>query len=202
MAPAGAWLPAPWPEFAAAAARTAPAGREVLRFRWRSEDGRLALAGSGAARLAPPDSLRVDLAASLGVGRSVVVLTGHDVQASPAEVVAQIVPERFALWSVMGVLQPPDRGRLERLSDGGRTFWRVSDGARVTTFELHGDTLHAVSREENGRLAQQLRLTRERDGRVRTARLDDYARGARLEVEMTAREASGAFPEDLWRLRP
>ncbi len=204
VVPSQGFEPATRSALSEAARRLVPAGHEIVRFGWRSDDGRLMLSGQGATRLAPPDSMRVDIAASLGVGRATIIMTGDSAQAQPADVVDRILPDRFALWVALGFIRIPDGAeRVERLADGGRTLWRVTDAlGRITVFDTRGDTLVGATREENGRTTSVLQLTRDRGGHVTRARLTDYGRALRLEVDITGREASEAFAPDLWRLRP
>jgi hypothetical protein len=203
VVPDGRFEPAAAAEFRAAAALTAPAGYQLLRLRWRSDDGQIAMSGSGAARVAP-DSLRLDMAVRLGVGRATLILTGAAVQAEPAELVAQLLPDRFALWAAFGVVRPPDSvAQVARLADGARVFWRIADElGRLTTFELRGDTLLRVVRAEAGRDVARLDLSRDAAGAVRTARVIDLVRGGRFELEVVGRQAAERFPDDVWRLRP
>jgi len=162
------------------------------------------LSGSGAARIAPPDSMRADISAALGLGRAVVIMTGATVVAQPAALIDQVLPDRFALWAALGVMRAPANATtFERLTDGTRSVWRVTDaGAHTTIFELSGGALVAVTREEGGRSTSQLRLTRDPSGAVRKASLTDYARSLRLEIEVTGREPSEAFAPETWSLRP
>ncbi len=202
VAPSGPFLPADEAAFLAFARRTLPAGPELVRFSWRSDDGRLQLAGSGAARLAPPDSLRVDIAASLGVGRATLILTADRTDARPEELVQQVVPDRFAFWAVLGVMRlPPGAVAVEHQEDGDRHRWRVRDRlGRLTLFDVQDGALRAVTREVDGRIASTLALRRRTDGSLEGARLTDVARQARLAITITAREASGPFPPEIWRL--
>jgi len=183
--------------------RTVPAQRQIIRISWRSDDGRMQLGGSGAARMAPPDSLRADIAASLGLGRATVILTGDQAESQPAAVVDQVLPDRFALFAALGILRPPPGiVTVERLEDALRTVWRVTDRAgKITIFELAAGDLVSVSREEGGRTTSQMLLTRE-NGEVKHARLTDFGRSFRLEIDITGREQSEAFPPETWRLRP
>ena len=180
-----------------------PAQREIVRLRWRSEADQVSVSGSGAARIAP-DSLRIDLAVRLGVGRATLILTGDAVQAEPAELVEQLLPDRFALWAAFGVVRLPDSvAAVGRLESGARTFWRFTDGqGRVSSFELHGDTLAGVVRSEGGRDVARLRLTRDLGGAVIRARVTDLVRGAVFEVDIVGRQPSGPFPSEIWQLRP
>ena len=202
IAPAGAFAPASREAFAEAV--PGPARREIVRFGWRSDDGHLQLSGSGAARIAPPDTLRADIAASLGIGRATVILTGDSVVAQPPNVVDQVLPDRFALWAVLGIARLPAGDiAVERSEQGVRSMWRTVDKfGRTTTFELNSGALASVSREEGGRATSQLLLTRGADGAVSRASLTDLARGLRLEVTITSREPSEAFAPATWRLGP
>lgn len=203
VVPKGRFEPASEAELRTLAARTMPAGHQFVRLRWRSEDGQVAVTGSGAARIAP-DSLRVDVVVRLGVGRATLILAGDSVQAEPAQLVEQLLPDRFALWAAFGAIRLPDSiAAVTRLDDGARTFWRIADAdGRVTTFELRGDTVVGVVRMREERPVARLELTRGADGQVTRARLTDLVNGALFEVEAVARQASGPFPEDVWRLRP
>lgn len=203
VVPKGRFEPASESEFRAVAARTVPTGYQFVRLRWRSEDGQVSVTGTGAARLAP-DSLRVDLAVRLGVGRATLILTGDAVQAEPEQLVEQLLPDRFALWAAFGVIRLPDSiAAVTRLADGARTFWRSAEAdGRVTTFELHGDTVAGVVRMREERPVARLELTRGTDGQVIRARLTDLVNGALFEVDVVARQPSEPFPEDVWRLRP
>jgi len=196
--------PASRQAFAEAVARTAPGRYEIVRLSWRSDDGQLQLSGSGAARLAPPDSLRADIAASLGIGRATVILTGDAVVAQPPAIVDRVLPDRFALWACLGVMRAPAGATtVEFLEDGARSVWRVTDSSgRLTIFELASGALAMVSRIEGDQTTSQLRLTRDAAGLVRQASLTDFRRSLRLEIEITGREPSGPFAPDTWQLRP
>jgi hypothetical protein len=190
--------------FLEAAAATAPSARQILRIGWRADDGRIELSGAGAVRIAPPDSLRLDIAAALGLGRSILIMTGDSVIAQPASAVDQILPDRFALWAALGIMRPPP-GRMtyEVAGEGAHTVWRVTDTAgRATIFELDGGRLGMVTREEGGRTTSQLRLTRGPAGEVTRASLLDTGRQFRLQVDVNGREPSEAFAPEIWRLRP
>jgi hypothetical protein len=204
-APAGAFVPSDRAALEAFAAASRPTEHLLARFRWRFEDERLRVSGNGAVRVAPPDTLRADIGAAFGLARSTVVLAGDGVDARPADVVERLLPDRFALWAALGVLRaPPGRLTVERRDAGDQVVWRVTDGeGRVTLFEAAAGRLVSVTREEGGRATTVLALTRsETDGTVRRARLTDYQRAARLDIEITARQPSEPFPPETWRLAP
>lgn len=198
-----AFGPATRAEFLRDAAETTPSGRQILRIGWRADDGRMELSGAGAVRLAPPDSLRLDIAAVLGLGRSIMIMTGDSVVAQPAGSVDQVLPDRFALWAALGIMRPvPGAVTYEKAVGEGRTLWRATErSGRMTTFELVRGALSTVSRQEGERVTSQLRLTRNAEGQVTRASLLDTGRGFRLQVDVNAREASEAFAPEIWRLR-
>src|SRR5262245_58272413 len=173
-----------------------PSGYEVLRFRWRFNDGQVQVSGSGAARVAAPDSLRADIGAALGLARATVILTGDSVIAQPASTVNRLLPDRFALWAALGYLRiPPAVQRVERGTFEAQVVWRLThENGQVTLFTVQDGLLSRVSREQSGRTIQQLVLTRDpASGRVARAKLSDYARNVELAIDITAREPSAAF---------
>jgi len=205
VTPTDAFVASSREAFEAAAAGSRPTGYQLARFRWRFEDQRLRVSGNGAVRVAPPDTLRADIGAAFGLARSTVVLAGDEVTARPPDVVERLLPDRFALWAALGVLRaPPGPLTVQRREAGDQVLWRVIDaGGRVTVFETAAGQLVSVTREEDGRATTALTLTRgDVDGSVRRARLTDYVRAARLDIEITARESSEPFPPEIWRLGP
>ena len=65
VVPVAGFAPASAQQFRAMAARTVPAMAQLLAIRWRYDDGSGPVGGRGAVRLAPPDSLRLDVGGSL-----------------------------------------------------------------------------------------------------------------------------------------
>jgi hypothetical protein len=205
VTPAGAaFSPAARAELEALASRTLPERRELLRVRWKTDNGQVSVSGNGAVRIAPPDSLRIDVAARLGLGRATVILTGESVAAEPEQAARLLLPDRHALWAVVGVLRLPEGVlSVERFDDGPRAYWRVRDGeGRRTTFELAEGRLAAVSRDAGGPALARLALERDAEGLVKKARLLDYQGGARFEMEITSRQVGEVFADALWRLGP
>lgn len=203
VVPAGNFTPISARELADLAARTALAGRELLGIRWRSESGTTSASGSGAVRIAPPDSLRIDITLRLGVGRAVLIFAGDSVWAEPEALARLVLPDRLVLWAVLGVLRLPAAASAEQLEDAGRRFVRWADEAgHLTVIELRGDTLVGGWREGAGGPLGRLRLVRGADGTVVRAAVENYQRRSRFEVEIVRRERSEAWGREVWRLRP
>jgi hypothetical protein len=187
--------------FAAVAARTLPAGSQLLQIRWRFRDASSAVSGRGAVRLTPPDSLRLDVRGPLGFGRGTLVLAGDTAWADPAGLVAQVLPRRFLVWAMLGAVQAPDSAaRFEAADEGPRRQLRVTEaGGDATTFELRGDTLTGVVRTRGDRVVGRLALVRDGTGAVVHADAEDLERDAHLEFDIQSRAPSGAFPAEVWR---
>ncbi len=187
--------------FAEAAARTLPARSELVALRWRFRDPQSEVAGRGAVRVSPPDSLRVDVRGPLGFGRATLVLAGADGWADPEDAVRQVLPRRFLLWAMLGVVRRPDSvERFEAWGEGPRRLVRVSEpGGVTTTFDLRGDTLVGVLVARGDRPIGRLTLARDTRGAVAHAEAEDLERNARLSFDIQSRAPSGAFPAEVWR---
>ncbi len=199
-APSGAWGPMAPEAFAAVAARTVPAGDQLIRVRWRYDDGDHEASGRGAVRLAPPDSLRLDVQIPV-VGRATLVLAGDSTWAKPDEALDAVPRSRAVLWALFGVIRRPDPGtRIEWGTGVDRTLYRLTapDGA-VAVLECRGDTLLAATELSGDRVVGRLRLTRDASGAVTKADAADYDHRMRFIVEVDHREASEPFPAEIWR---
>jgi len=187
--------------FAAEAVRTLPSRSELVQVRWRFRDPSDAVSGRGAVRLTPPDSLRVDVRGPLGFGRGTLVLVGASAWADPESLVRQVLPQRYLVWAMLGVVQPPDSAVLfESAWDGARRLLRVTQADGVaTTFELRGATLAGAVRVRGDRVVGWLTLARNGAGAVVHADAEDLERHAHLEFDIQSRSPSGAFPAEVWR---
>ena len=199
-APSGAWEPVAGDSFAALAARTVPRSAELVRLRWRYDDGNQEAAGRAAARLAPPDSLRLDVAVPV-VGRATLVLAGDSSWAQPDEAAGALPRSRLGLWALFGIIPRP--GPLTRVETGAaadRRLYRLTapDGG-VTVLECRGDTLLGATELRGDRVVGRLRLTRDAAGAVVKADATDFAHGMRFIAEVEHRETSEPFSPEIWR---
>jgi hypothetical protein len=188
-------------EFAAAAAPTLPRGSELVALRWRFRDATSSVSGRGAVRVSPPDSLRLDVRGPLGFGRGTLVLAGGDAWAEPEDLVQQVLPRRFLVWAMLGVVRTPDTAlRYDAGEAGGRRLVRFAEPDGVaTTFELRGDTLAGVVQVRGDRVVGRLTLVRNARGGLVHADAEDLERNARLTFDIQSRTPSGAFPAEVWR---
>lgn len=199
-APAGVFVPVSRGEFAAAAARTAPPLRAQLAIHWRYDDGDVPISGRGAVRLAPPDSLRLDVGVPI-VGRATLVLAGDSAWSQPRALVQQVLPNRSLVWAMFGVVRPPDSvTSVERSDTPDHRVYRVTaaDGV-VTTLELRGDTLLGATAERGERAIGRLALTRDAAGAVVRAETVDLEHSVRFTMAVDRRDMGGPFPSEIWR---
>lgn len=183
-------------------APTAPAGPAVHRFKWMYRDGRQSAGGRGSARVAAPDSVRVDARGPLGQGRSSGVVVGDSILwAEPEDNLIEAAPNVALMWALFGVAREPGPGAaLLGLERPGFTAWRVVEGP---------DTLEYVREPERGRLRAELRragqvigrteATRDEAGRLKSARLTVPSVPARLDLTFLSSETpSEPFASDVW----
>ncbi|HXY69973.1 MAG TPA: hypothetical protein VEH62_11030, partial [Gemmatimonadales bacterium] len=156
--------------------------------------------GRGAVRLAPPDSLRLDVGVPV-VGRATLVLAGDSAWSKPGSLVRQVLPNRSLVWAMLGVVRPPDSvAAVERSDAADHRSFRVTDGEGVvTTLQLRGDTLLGATAARGERAIGRLALTRDSTGAVVRAETVDLEHSIRFVMDVDRRESGGAFPSDIWR---
>jgi hypothetical protein len=201
VAPVGAYVPVSTAAFRAVAARTVPVAPVALYFHWRYDDGSAPVRGRGAARVAPPDSLRLDVGVPI-LGRATLVLAGDSVWAQPEAMTGHVLPERATVWAMFGVIEPPpDATRIEVGEAVDRRLYRLTgpDGV-ATTLELRGDTLLGATQQRGDRVIGRLVLMRDSGGALVRAAALDPEHGVRFVVVLDRREeAREAFPGEIWR---
>lgn len=184
---------------------TLPAGRTLIRFRWRYEDGRVRYAGRGSARIAPPDSLRLDYAGPFGLGSGAGVVIGDSVAwADPAKTFRSLVPAIPMLWASLGMARPPGEGAaVFGLADTRRAIWR---------FAAEGDTLDYVATlgperileaewRRDGAVVARSRTRLDPPGRPVGARIDFPEASARFELTVVGVDTAAVIAPALWRSR-
>lgn len=170
-----------------------PEHHQHIVFDWRYEDAELSARGDGVARVAPPDSARLDLFLAGGFGSGSAFLLDDVVVAPGGDLVRRFLPPLPLLWAAFGRLAvPPAADTVARLSgdtlraDIGRDpIWRVT---------FVGDRLAALDRIVDGRVIES--VVRDADGGVRY----DH-RGDRrvLHISVTRSERTPAFDASIWR---
>jgi hypothetical protein len=182
-------------------ASTIPSDPQLHRFKWLFQDERASAGGRGSARIAPPDSLRFDVAGPFGSGAASAVVVGdRAVWMKPPDAVAKLVPNYPLMWAMFGIARmPPEGVELRGLSDGSVTAWQYAGTA---------DTLDYVRTPGNpGRFVAQVQHAGELIGRVETtlapdgtplkSRLTVPSAPAKLDLTLTSTTRASFAPE-IW----
>lgn len=182
---AGAPAPAVLP------ATSIPLGHHQLLFDWELEDGDISARGQGVARIAYPDSARLDLFLAGGFGSGAAVLIGDSVQTTGGTMVRRFIPPAPLLWATLGrAALPPVRdttarvdGELLRVDIGMPVNWRLT---------FHRDTLRRIERVRDGRIIEWV----ERSGNAVRYHSEEARRSLSLTIRSTAEVAP--FDASIW----
>jgi hypothetical protein len=171
-----------------------PHGHSRLVFTWEMRDPDFHVRGEGVARLASPDSARLDFFVGGGLGGGRAVLIGQSVRAPGGDLVRRLVPPAPLLWAALGRLAlPPARDTTVRVEGG---VLRADVGAppawRVT---FRGDSLVRLDRVSGERVAEW--VERSSPDRVRY-RHESARRELTLVVQRVVEETS-PFDATIWR---
>jgi len=165
-------------------------------FRWELDDADLSSRGEGAARIAPPDSARLDFFLGGGLGSGAAVLVGDELRlpSQSEDLARRLVPPPPLLWAALGRVALPaladtvasvDADTL-RADIGKPVAWRL-------TFVR--DTLRRVERVENGRVVEW--VDRLADGRIRYR---NQSSRRQLDLIITRSFDVSAFDATIWVL--
>ncbi len=155
-------------------------------------DAGLVARGEGAARLAPPDSARLDFFLAGGMGSGAAVLIGDELRLPPGGPGAPPVPPTALLWAALGRLAvpalPDTNARLEGttlVADLGRPVqWRVTFGQ---------GQLRRVERVDGGRVREW--VSRTSDGHIRYHNESDRRT---FDLVIITSDDTGPFDATLW----
>jgi hypothetical protein len=170
-----------------------PAGRRKVVFRWELRDGEMLSRGDGVARIASPDSVRLDFFLGGGFGGGAAILIGDSLQVPGGpDAVRKMIPPRALLWAAFGRLDlPAERDTVVRVD--GETL-RADIGAPVQwRVTFRGDTLTRLERVDGGRIQEWVQ--HESGGRVQY-RNEGSRRTLSLDIQRT--DAVPAFDPSIW----
>lgn len=139
-----------------------PPHAQRIVFRWRIRESELEIRGEGAARIAPPDSARLDLFVGGGLGGGAAWVIGDSLELGPApEALRRALPPPVFLWAALGRFAlPPGRDTLVARTDSGTTV-EIGPAPRWRA-ELRGGRLVRLERVDGEKLVD--RLDRGPDG--------------------------------------
>ncbi|MEO7985635.1 MAG: hypothetical protein ABI766_03805 [Gemmatimonadales bacterium] len=183
---------------------TVPLEQRLHRFKWLFQDERSSAGGRGSARIAPPDSLRFDVAGPFGSGAASAAIVGDSLLwADPPDAVTKLVPNYPLLWAMFGVARlPEDTDSLIGVSRDGLTAWRYVSGADTVSYvRTTGTTRKLVTEVRHaGQLVGRAETTLGGNGAPLTARLLVPSVPAKLALTFLS-TARAEFAPDIWTAR-
>jgi hypothetical protein len=183
-------------------APTAPATHRVLKFRWQIQDDRGAAGGRGSARIAAPDSVRLDVAGPLGSGRGAAVVTGDSaLWTDPPDIIRRLVPSYPLMWAMLGVMRSPPADAVVRgVEDASGVRWQWSSGADTVRYAwpASGTTLRAEARR-GGELVGWVETSFSGASEPARSQLIAPSASTKLTLTFSESESPDSFPPDLWR---
>lgn len=174
-------------------AQLAPGHRTIV-FRWDLEDQEMSARGDGAARVASPDSARLDFFLVGGMGHGAAVLVGDSLETPGPDEVRDMIPPPPMLWASLGRMAVPPLpdtavrvdGAVLRADIGKPVVWRVT---------FRGDTLTRLDHVSNGHVVEW--VEREPGGDIEYRR-EGTRRSLRLSI--TRIEPAPSFDASIWHL--
>lgn len=167
-----------------------------VTFKWELDDNSngdpIVARGDGVARLAPPDSARIDLFLGGGFGAAAAVLVGDSLRLPSAGGVGAMIPPPPLLWAALGRLALPAisdtivrvSGDTLRASLGRPVQWRVTSV---------GNTLTRVERISGDRIVEWVE-------RVPGKHVRYELSGRRsLVLDIENQQPAAAFDASIWR---
>jgi len=169
-------------------------GRWKIVFNWVLSDREMTGRGDGVARIATPDSARLDFFLAGGFGGGAAVLIGDSVQTPAGDLVRRLIPPPTLLWAALGRAAPPaladtvvrTEGATLRADLGQPVQWRLT---------YRGDTLVRAERVEKGRVAEWV----ERTDSTHVHYRNEGARRS-LQLTITRVEPVAEFDASIWIL--
>jgi hypothetical protein len=173
-----------------------PLERRLVVFRWELEDLDFSGRGEGAARIAPPDSARLDffLAGGLGNGAAALIDDELRLPSSSEDLARRLIPPPPLLWAALGRLAVPEYrdtvarvdGDTLRADIGKPVAWRVT---------FIRDTLRRVERVDGGRVIEWVERVAGSPVRYR-----NEVKRRKLELFITRSDEVDAFDSGIWVL--
>jgi hypothetical protein len=171
-----------------------PYGYRKVVFRWELRDGDVTARGDGVARIASPDSVRLDFFLGGGFGSGAAVLIGDSLHVPGPDMARRLVPPRALLWAALGRLDlPAERDTVVRVDAG---VLRADIGSPVhwrATFR--GDTLTRLERVEGGRLQEWVERAADQ-----TVQYRNEADRRTLSLVIQRSDAVPPFDPSIWHL--
>ena len=168
-----------------------PIGHRQLVFDWELDDRDISGRGEGVARVAGPDSARLDLFLAGGFGSGAAILIGDSLQMAGGGLPRRFIPPPPLLWAAFGRVAVPAEhdtiarvdGELLRVDIGAPPRWRLT---------FRHDSLVRLERVRNGHIAEWV----ERNGAAIHYRSEEARRALLLTIKRV--QEVPAFDAAIW----
>ncbi len=182
-------------------ASTVPKDRRIHKFKWLFRDEKSSAGGRGSARIAPPDSLRFDVAGPFGSGASSAAVVGETpLWIEPPDAIKKLVPNYPLLWAMFGIARMPAAGADVRgLQDERTTAWEYVEGTDTIAYvRTQGRPERIVTTVRRaGELLGRAETTLDSLGAPVSARLTVPSVPARLDLTFLSTTRAD-FAPDIW----
>ena len=166
---------------------------ERVVFRWRYGEDGFSARGEGVARVAPPDSARLDFFLDGGFGSGWAALVAGDLRTPADNVARRLIPPAPLLWAALGRLATP-AATDTTLRVSGDTVRADLEASTTQTWRVTivAGALVGLERLQDGRVVE--RLTRQ----ASTVRYVDVIGHRTLAIDVQRREPAATFPTTIW----
>jgi hypothetical protein len=169
-------------------------GHRKVVFQWELKDQDMTARGDGVARIAYPDSVRLDFFLGGSYAGGAAVLIGDSLQVPGPDVVRRLVPPRALLWAALGRLDVPAErdtvvrvdGPIVRADIGSPVHWRVS---------FRADSLARLERVSGGRIYEWIERSPDQHVQYR-----HEGSGRTLSLVIQRSDVVNAFDPSIWHL--
>jgi hypothetical protein len=180
---------------------TVPREHRLHRFKWLFQDERSSAGGRGSARVAPPDSLRFDVAGPFGSGAAAAAVIGDQpLWTEPPDAVKKMVPNYPLMWAMFGIARlPADGEALRGVSQGDVTAWQYADADDTLSYvRTAGKQVKLVTEvRHGGEIVGRAETTLDSAGVPLTARLVVPSVPAKLNLTFLS-TARADFAPEIW----
>ena len=170
-----------------------PAINQRIRFTWNYEDLDLRGRGDGVARIAPPDSVRLDLFLAGGNAGGRAVLIDNELRAPGGPMVRSFLPPPPMLWAALGRLHIPPTADTSVRVDGDTTRADIGRDPRWRVTFVGGD-LRRLELIQGDRLQQWMERTPHRAVTYRHLRANRA-----LDLTIVSVDTVPGFDAAIWR---
>lgn len=162
-------------------------------FQWELKDQDMTARGDGVARIAYPDSIRLDFFLGGGYASGVAMLIGDSLTVPGPDMARRLIPPKALLWAALGQLVVPVErdtvvrvdGSTLRADIGSPVRWRVT---------FRDDSLARLERVDGGRLRESVERGPEQRIQYR-----HESSGRTLTLVIQRSDVVTAFDASIWR---